>query len=359
MTQALTSHSFDSSSPVPQSLPRESLAVSKILSGKIVAYVEEFGAARLILAQPHLDQAMLPQGVRLSKRKPLGQSVRRRGQSKIIVRWPEDEMEALRFPCFLFVYAGEADIPLGDAVLHCPAGYGVLIPPGVPLTEGRGAHWLRPQPEKAHSDIFWIQIRPFGAECHVCHTRGTRHESGGFGQHYVINSRRLFPFAESLIEEMERRSPRFEAVAGAYLFALLNLLLRDWASESSATESTVSTGDGLGRKDVTDPEVAIQRAQAYIENHLGHHLTLQEIAHAAYISRARLAKIFRDKLGQTVWGYVTARRLQDAQSMLLETDLPIQEIARLTGFTRPSHFHARFTELTGMTPGQYRRQRVK
>lgn len=108
-------------------------------------------------------------------------------------------MEALRFPCFIFIYAGEADIPVGDAIIHCPRNTIIAVPPGVPHTEGLTAHWTRPCIEQAHSDIFWVTTLIFGADLHLCHTRGDHHFSE---QHSRLPYRRLLPLAEQLIQEL-------------------------------------------------------------------------------------------------------------------------------------------------------------
>lgn len=337
--------------------PQKGQIISRILRDEIVPVIEKHGVSRILLGREHLAGTKTPPGITLTSRGSLGPEVRRRGHAlKILARWPEDEMEAPRFPCICFVYAGEADIPVGDVIVHCPAGHLILIPPGVPVTEGRAAHWCRPHSEKAYSDIFWMQLRPFGAECHTCHTRGLQHESGGYGRHYVVTSRQFFPLIEQLIEELSEERPFAAAIGSSYLLALLGLMQRHCGDEPSPSATAAIPIEDVTRNDLGDPQLVIRRAQQYIESNLGKHLTLQIIARAAYVSRARLAQLFKAHLDKTVWDYVVERRLQEAKSMLAETDLNTNDISRLSGFNHPSHFFARFAELTGLSPGEFRRQ---
>ena len=48
------------------------------------------------------------------------------------------------------------------------------------------------------------------------------------------------------------------------------------------------------------------------------------------------------------------KRLQEAQKLLLTTELPVAEVARRTGWNDPFHFSRLFTRLTGRSPSAFR-----
>ena len=48
-------------------------------------------------------------------------------------------------------------------------------------------------------------------------------------------------------------------------------------------------------------------------------------------------------------------RLQEAQRLLRETDLPIAEIAERVGYANPGHFSVAFHESFSMTPSEYKK----
>jgi AraC-like DNA-binding protein len=348
---AALSNAGASAADEPATATTYSATILKLLRDNITPSVEKHGVSRVVLARPHLTRKELPEGISLSPRGPLGAAVRRRGYiTHVIARWPEAEMEALSFPSLCFIYAGEADISIGDAILHCPRESVIVVPPGVPLTEGRTSHWFRPHLENASSDILWLNILPFGAHFHLCHTRGAQHESVN---HSRLLERRLFPIAEQLMQELEECLPFSQRIAAAHLLTLLYLLQRHGSAFSTRA---VLNDARIASYDLNDPAAIVERAQAHIESHLAHKLSLESIARAAYVSRARLTQLFRDELHQTVWDYVTARRLREAKVMLTETNMYIYDIARLCGFSHQSHFFARFIEAEGMTPREWRIQ---
>ncbi|HEY0611972.1 MAG TPA: helix-turn-helix transcriptional regulator, partial [Chitinophaga sp.] len=53
--------------------------------------------------------------------------------------------------------------------------------------------------------------------------------------------------------------------------------------------------------------------------------------------------------------YIQLKRVERAQSLLVNTDLPLAEIAAETGFENLSYFTRIFKEKAGQTPGEYKK----
>jgi len=68
-----------------------------------------------------------------------------------------------------------------------------------------------------------------------------------------------------------------------------------------------------------------------------------------------LCREFRRHFGCTVGELVRRLRVAHAAQQLTETEVPIQEIADLTGFADQAHFTRIFKTHTGTTPLQYRK----
>jgi AraC-like DNA-binding protein len=335
-------------------LSPERQAVGIILSEKVLPNYQRHGVSRIVLGTTSLRAQDIPEGMSLSKRAFTITGTKKRGKDpNVLAAWPDEDMEALRFPILCFVYSGEADIRIGDFVVHCPAGHGILIPAGVPHSSHAHGYWLRPNRENATSDILWINFNAGAAVCHYSHTRAGKHHSD-YGWYSVVGDRSILALSESLIAELEQKSSRHQEVANAFLLLILNLVLRDFISVQSKISESQRTSIQENQS-ASHPELIVDRAQSYINNHLSHHITLQEIAHAAYVSRAHLAQVFKAQLGCTVWDYVIERRIQEAKTLLVETDMVIRRIAYLSGFASPSTFSARFTKITGVSPTEYRR----
>lgn len=84
--------------------------------------------------------------------------------------------------------------------------------------------------------------------------------------------------------------------------------------------------------------------------------TLDELAQIAGLSPYHLARVFREEVGESVYGYVLRARLAAALNAVLDSGADLSAIALECGFASHSHFTARFRTLFGLTPSQLRRR---
>jgi AraC family transcriptional regulator len=96
-----------------------------------------------------------------------------------------------------------------------------------------------------------------------------------------------------------------------------------------------------------------------IESHLSNSAagapTVTEIAAACGFSDRHFARLFREKFGCSISQYLKSAQIAKAKAYLLETDLPLKEIAYRMGFSSLSNFSFAFRAATGVTPGQFRK----
>ncbi|MEU6713655.1 AraC family transcriptional regulator [Nonomuraea sp. NPDC046802] len=83
--------------------------------------------------------------------------------------------------------------------------------------------------------------------------------------------------------------------------------------------------------------------------------TLERLAAEAGMSRSAFAATFRKLIGEAPMRHLTARRMQEAARLLVETPLPHHAIARRVGYRSDVGFHLTFKQWYGTTPGAYRR----
>jgi AraC-like DNA-binding protein len=83
--------------------------------------------------------------------------------------------------------------------------------------------------------------------------------------------------------------------------------------------------------------------------------TLEKLAEKAALSRASFAKRFRERVGQSMFEYLTTLRMQRARKLLRETRHSIYEIANRVGYDSDLAFSKAFKRATGMTPTSYRK----
>lgn len=85
-------------------------------------------------------------------------------------------------------------------------------------------------------------------------------------------------------------------------------------------------------------------------------LSVREIARQCCISESSLRRLFRQRLNTSPAKYRSAARLQKACSLLVSTDLPVEEIAASLRYFDSAYFCKCFLEHFAMTPTQYRRK---
>ena len=94
----------------------------------------------------------------------------------------------------------------------------------------------------------------------------------------------------------------------------------------------------------------------WIDQNLTSTVTVDQIAASAGISARECQRTFLRCLHYTPMEYLRRRRLLAASRLLIETDLPITEIALGCGFSSPSYFSYQFRLLAGNTPAEYRKK---
>jgi AraC family transcriptional regulator len=98
----------------------------------------------------------------------------------------------------------------------------------------------------------------------------------------------------------------------------------------------------------------LKRVLDYIETHFDENIELATLAATAELSLFHFARAFKISKGTTPHSYILHRRIERAQRLLRETNLPQAEIARLSGFSDQSHLARRFREFVGVSPKAFR-----
>jgi AraC family transcriptional regulator len=105
------------------------------------------------------------------------------------------------------------------------------------------------------------------------------------------------------------------------------------------------------------PHAILRRVKKYMEEHLQDKLSLDELAHETGYSRAHFLRMFRAATGKTPHQYLTERRIERAQSMLLEAKkISLIDVAAQCGFSSQSHLTRVFRKRVGATPTEFKRK---
>ncbi len=102
------------------------------------------------------------------------------------------------------------------------------------------------------------------------------------------------------------------------------------------------------------PPALTRRICGYIDSHLDEKISLDALAAMAGLSVHHFARAFRQAVGMPPHSYLLQRRIETAQHMLRNTELPLSEIALTVGFSDHSHLARHFRRLTGTPPSAAR-----
>jgi LacI family transcriptional regulator len=105
---------------------------------------------------------------------------------------------------------------------------------------------------------------------------------------------------------------------------------------------------------IGDPDII--QAMKYIRQHSNKPLQVNEIANSVCMSKRSLQMRFHKAIGRSIHDEIVLAHFEIAKILLIETSLPIDEIAIRSGFHYTSNMRRAFKKITGMLPQKYRQQ---
>lgn len=100
----------------------------------------------------------------------------------------------------------------------------------------------------------------------------------------------------------------------------------------------------------------LQNILNHLLKHYKNKISISEIANIANLTPTATCRFFKQKTNKTIIQYVNELRIQFATQQLIETNQTVSFIASDAGFESMAFFHKVFKEVTGKTPGEYRKQ---
>jgi AraC-like DNA-binding protein len=113
-----------------------------------------------------------------------------------------------------------------------------------------------------------------------------------------------------------------------------------------------------GRAQRLEDLARLRRVRDRIDREYAKPLNVEALAAGVHMSSGHLSRQFREAFGESPYSYLMTRRIERAMALLRRGDLSVTEICFEVGCSSLGTFSTRFSELVGMSPSEYRREKA-
>ena len=247
-------------------------------------------------------------------------------------KWQLETMRALREPLFLWVTGGQGRINLGGSTRGFHPHNAIFIPAGT-------LYGFQAMTRVQGTAIYFGQTHALDLPDQPLHLR-----LRDAVQHAEVSQ---------LVDHVQREldGQRAQAEKAAYLQLGLLAIWLERHQRERAEDGTQAVPNLNANERLT------ARYAALLEREFGSALNVTDYATALGVTPTHLTRACRASCGRTALALIQERRLYEARRLLLDTDIPVQDIARNLGFSTPGYFSRAFTQHIGQPPSSFRKAR--
>ena len=99
----------------------------------------------------------------------------------------------------------------------------------------------------------------------------------------------------------------------------------------------------------------VQKSIVFIDKHYSENISLSDLSDKLDINNAYLSRIFKKETGNSITDYINNVRIEEAKSLIQNTNKKMYEIAEQTGFSSTQRFFLIFKKVVGSSPGDFRK----
>ncbi len=104
----------------------------------------------------------------------------------------------------------------------------------------------------------------------------------------------------------------------------------------------------------SDDNKALDDVARFLDDHFTMNVNQGTLEKISKMSGTKLKNLFKEKYGQSITEYTQRKRMNVAETLLLNTELPIKEIAESVGYTSHSKFSIYYKRYKGKLPSEVR-----
>jgi len=244
-------------------------------------------------------------------------------------RWRVEAMRSLREPVLLWFTQGQGRITVAGTTRGYGPNHAVFIPPGV-------MHGFEIAPRVQGTVVF------FGRE-HGLKLPGT--------QQYLrprdpISQKELMATLENIQRELESARPGSHNAAKHHL-GLLGVWLDRQLDKERSYEPMFARPAAAQR--------LVARYASLLERDFRSNPAVADYATALGVTPTHLTRVCRTTCGKGAHQLLEDRILFEARRLLVETRMPIKDVAEILGFNSAGYFTRAFQKNAGVTPSAFRK----
>lgn len=103
----------------------------------------------------------------------------------------------------------------------------------------------------------------------------------------------------------------------------------------------------------------LKQSISFINDNIENKLDVNEIAAKTPWGYHHFLRVFKEYVGVTPYQYILKKKIEKAQSLLVETNIPVAQIAYKLGFESHGSFTNTFTKIVGVSPTQLRNSNIE
>ena len=103
-----------------------------------------------------------------------------------------------------------------------------------------------------------------------------------------------------------------------------------------------------------DDDKALEDVARFLDDHFAMNVNQETLEKISKMSGTKLKNLFKEKYGQSITEYTQRKRMNVAETLLLNTELPIKEIAESVGYSSHSKFSIYYKRYKGKLPNEVR-----
>ena len=164
---------------------------------------------------------------------------------------------------------------------------------------------------------------------------------------YILgqSNERIRWLLEQIMSELADGETDSANIVKLYIYSAMTILLR---------ENLDYLYDAVDQNDESVNVISV--AMGFVQNNVGLEVKAEDVAKNIGLSVRQLNRIFRENLNMTVSEFIRNERIMRVREHLIKTDLPLREIAALTGFRDEYVLCKTFKKVMRVSPGQYRKE---